>query len=101
MVAILDEVFQESKKHNPYMTKRLFLETIIGEWLDLYIYNGTRKPLQRDNVVLKNRLKEVFKIREKTQTEVAKIVGVNRSYLGQVVRGNCEPSVTLAFPMVT
>lgn len=92
----LEVIYHEVKKYNPIITKRLFLETLIGEWLENYKVNVNKRPLQRDKVLLKNRLKEALKTSGKTQSEVAKLIGVNRSYFGQIVRGNCDPSVRMS-----
>lgn len=91
----LQEIFKRAKKLNPSMTKQLFLTGIITMWLDPYIQTNKR-VLPKDKVVLKNDLKAAIELSGKTQAQVAREIGLNRSYLGQVVRGNYDPSVTLA-----
>ena len=95
VAAILNDIYFEARKHNPNLTKKLFIEGALIEWLDLYKY-GTKRGLQRDKVELKTKLQEVIKICGSSQSKLAKEIGINRCYLGRVARGESDPSITMA-----
>lgn len=94
MAEILDEIFQDAKKLNPSLTKRNFFDSIVGDWLKLFWKPDTN--YKKDKVILKNRVKDALKFCGKSQTQVAKEMGISRCYLGHVVRGNSEPSLVTA-----
>lgn len=93
-IETLEKLYRAAANINPVLTREVFMESIIKEWLDLY--RRTSDVLPKDKVNLKNNLKQAIELSGKSQAQVAREIGVNRSYLGQVVRGNYEPSVTLA-----
>jgi len=92
---VLEIIYQKAKVISPALTRQLFLDGIIKEWLEPYL---KKKPsaLPKNKVVLRNNLKHAITLCGKTQAEVARVTGVNRSYLGQIIRGDYDPSVTLA-----
>jgi len=91
----LEAIYQKAKAINPALTRQILLDGIIKEWLMPYL---KEKPpaLPKNKVVLRNNLKHAITLCGKTQAEVARVAGVNRSYLGQIIRGDYDPSVTLA-----
>lgn len=99
MEEVLNVIYLKAKKHNPELTESLFLQRIFEEWLDPYKRDSTNiSRSSKTKVVLRNRLKQAFSIYGKTQIQIAKEVGIDRSYLSQIV--NSAPhdlSVKIAF----
>ena len=95
MAETLAAIFTKVKKINPEITEGEFIERALKEWLEPYKRDSI-KTTSRKNVVLRNRLKNAVQFCGKSQTQLAKDVGVSRTYLGHVISGKCEPSVALA-----
>lgn len=91
----LEEIFKRAKKLNPAMNKPQFLKWIITMWLDPYLQEGT-STAQKDQVQLKNNLKEAITLSGKTQAQVAREIGISRAYLSEIIRGVNTPSVLTA-----
>ena len=92
----LEEVYKKLKKQITDLTRDEILTHIIGEWLEQYKHSQNRLIKTKNEVVLKNNLREAIKLSHKTQAQIADELGINRTYLNHVIRGRCEPSVTLA-----
>ena len=95
MAETLAAIFIKAKRINPVLTEEEFIERALKEWLKPYKRDKIKVTL-RKNVVLRNRLKNAIQFCGKSQTQLAQEVGVSRTYLGHVISGKCEPSVTLA-----
>jgi len=95
MAETLTAIFTKAKKVNPEITEEEFIERALKEWLKPY-KRAECKPVPRNSVALRNRLKNAIQFCGKSQTQLAKEVGVSRTYLGHVISGKCEPSVALA-----
>ena len=92
----LDEIYKKLKKQIPSLTKDDIFTHIIGEWLEQYKHNLSRSVKTKNEVVLRNNLREAIKLSRKTQAQIADELGINRTYLNHVIKGRCEPSITLA-----
>lgn len=96
MVEILDVIYKKAKSINPKLDQSEFLQRILEEWLSLYKHEAPQPVLPKDKVLLKNRLKPAIRLSGKSQSQIAREIGVNRTYLNQVINGKCEPSIVLA-----
>lgn len=99
---ILTAIYKKAQKHNLELDKDTFLRQIIMEWLEPYerSENQNNLTLTRNRAVLKNNLKQAIKLYNKSITQVAKEIGVNRVYLSQIISGRYEPSVTVVLLLV-
>lgn len=98
VLEVLEVIYEEAKKINPDITERIFFERIVREWLRGYRKRRWSKgDMSKDKVLLKNNLEATLKLAGKTQTQVAKEIGINRTYLGQIIKGRYDPSVKVAF----
>lgn len=93
MMEIIDVIFNKAKMHNQELTESIFLQRIFDEWLDPYRREKEHVAMSKRNSVLRNNLKQIFDIYGKSQSGVARRMGVNRAYLGQVINGRYEPSI--------
>ncbi|GAB6178959.1 hypothetical protein JCM14036_02780 [Desulfotomaculum defluvii] len=91
----LKEVFKRAKKLNPAINKQQFLKWIITMWLDPYLKDDA-ETVPKDQVQLKNNLKEAITLSGKTQAQVAREIGISRAYLSEIIRGVYTPSVLTA-----
>ena len=96
LMEIIDVMYKKLRIHNPDLTESTFIHRIIDDWLKPYKEQECRTILQRDKYVLRNNLKKLIKYSGKTQQEIANEIGINRTYLGQVVSGKSEPTITVA-----
>jgi len=94
LLELLDWVYLKAKQSNPDLTEELFWEIVVEKFLDSF--KKEVSPLQKNKVVLHNRLKEALRLRGKTQTHIANEIGINRAYVSQIINGRYEPSITLA-----
>lgn len=91
----LEEIFKRAKKLNPAINKQQFLKWIITMWLDPYLQDQA-EIAPKDQVQLKNNLKEAITLSGKTQAQVAREIGISRAYLSEIIRGVYTPSVLTA-----
>lgn len=96
MMETLDAIYKKAKKHNPSLTESTFFEELIGEWLEPYKRDRKGPPMRKGQVILKNNLRHAIKLCGKSQAQIAREVGINRSYLSQLINGQYEPSTSLA-----
>lgn len=97
LVETLDAIYKKARKQNPSLNESIFIERIMREWLEPFKRESGQSPLPKNKVVLKNNLKAAIKFAGKKQTEVAQEIGINRTYLSQIISGKYEPSITFAF----
>jgi len=98
LIDMLTAIYKKLKDIEPGLTESIFFERIIKEWLEPYRRN--KRPiyqLKRDKVILKNDIKKALQLCDKSQSQIAREIGVNRVYLSQVINGKFEPSIVLAF----
>lgn len=95
MAETLEAIYSKAKEINPKLTKELFIQRIVSEWLEPYRIK--RKTIQPKNSVrLKNSLKQAIMLCGKSQSQIARETGISRSYLSQIINGKNEPSLTTA-----
>lgn len=92
----LEELYKSAKILNPKITTNLFIEGIIGEWLRPYKIARENKVYQKGSVVLRNNLRQAIKLCGKTQSQLSRETKIDRAYLGQIINGRYDPSVTVA-----
>ncbi|ACV64431.1 transcriptional regulator, XRE family [Desulfofarcimen acetoxidans DSM 771] len=92
----LEIIYQKANKICPALTREVFLNGVLKEWLNPYLRQDNKPVLQKDKVILRNNLKQALTLSGKTQSKIAQEIGVNRSYIGQIFRGCYDPSVKLA-----
>jgi DNA-binding XRE family transcriptional regulator len=90
----LEAAFKKLKRIEPEITESIFMERIIRNGLKPYLRSC--KPLHRNNVILRNDLKNAFHVANKTQSEVAKETGIERVYISHLISGKYKPSVEMA-----
>ena len=56
-------------------------------------------PSRKDNLVLKNRLREARSACGLSQTELARLVGVSRQTISSIETGQFSPTAKLALPI--
>ncbi|GAB6180977.1 hypothetical protein JCM14036_22960 [Desulfotomaculum defluvii] len=95
MVDTLDQVYRCLKVLHPRLTESVFLEKILADWLKQFKKEQPR-IYKKDKVLLHNDIKNALELAGKSQNQIAEEIGVNRTYLGQVVRGEYEPGITIA-----
>lgn len=91
----LQAIFKKAKKDNMNLTETKFMEHIVSEWLEPYKREIVPMP-PRNQVALRNNLKQAIKLSGKSQTQIAKEVGINRAYIGQLISGKYDPSLVVA-----
>lgn len=96
MVDTLEAMYREVKNINPTLTEVLFLENVIKDWLEPYKTDRNRTVKTREEVVLRNNLQNAIKLSGKSQTQLAQEIGVSRCYIGKVIRGENDPSITVS-----
>lgn len=94
MIDTIEQVYVAAKRKNPNINESKFFEKIFSHWLNQF--EKSTEVLSREKVVLKNNLKQAFKISSKSQKQIADEIGVSRTYLSQVANSKYEPSITLA-----
>lgn len=94
MIDTIEQLYVAAKGKNPQINESIFFENIISQWLEQF--EKYTEILPRNKVVLKNNLKQAFKLSEKSQKQIAEEIGVSRTYLSQIANGKYEPSITLA-----
>jgi len=92
----INAVYEKIKRRNPEFNKDMFFKQIILDWLNPYKRDNDTKPLSRKKVMLNNNLILILKYLNKSVSQLAREIGVHRSYLSGVINGKNEPSVTLA-----
>lgn len=94
-IETLDAIFNKIRKYRPDFTERMFLEQIIEEWLEPY--QRKKEPvLSKDQIILKSNLKKALELSNKTIMDVAREIGIHRSYLHELIKGKFIPSVVIA-----
>jgi len=96
MIETLQAIYKKAKKHNPNLNESTFFEEIIGEWLEPYKRDRILPVMRKGEIKLRNNLKYAIKLCGKSQAQIAREVGINRSYLSQILNGQYEPSTSLA-----
>jgi len=96
LTEIFDAVYKKLKTYDKELSESMLLEYIINQWLEPYERKESGEEMHRGKARLKNNLKQAIKLSGKTRIQLAREIGVNRVYLGQVVNGKCDPSITLA-----
>jgi DNA-binding XRE family transcriptional regulator len=92
---ILKEIHKKLKKRVPDLTMDTLIAHIIGEWLEGYKRHESVMSIPKANVELHNNLREAIKVSGKSQAQIARELGINKTYLNHVISGRCVPSVTL------
>lgn len=99
MTETINAIYTKAKNINPKLTQNDVVECILKEWL-LQYKRDKHSINPKSKVRLKNRLRQAIELCGKTQTAVAREVGISRTYLGHVIRGESDPSVTVALLLV-
>ena len=99
LIQLLNEIYKKSKELNPKLTEKQFFINLINEGLEPYLSIKPR-PYLKDEVKLCNDIKLAVRYSGKTQTQVAKEIGIDRTYLQKIISGKNEPSVALALLIV-
>ncbi|AEG58992.1 helix-turn-helix transcriptional regulator [Desulforamulus ruminis] len=99
MEEVLNIIYLKAKKLNPGLTESLFLQRILEEWLEPYKRETSgSNQLPRSKVVLRNKVKAALEFYGKAQKQVARDVGIDRSYLCQIANNAPHDlSVKIAF----
>jgi len=92
----LSAIYRRAVKLNPGLDKEIFLREIIIDWLNQYELAESLPVLTKSKVCLRNNLKQALRFCDKTITEVAATVGIDRVHLSHIVNGKSDPSVTVA-----
>lgn len=93
----LSAIYKKAKRHNQELDKDTFLRQIIMEWLEPFQRSIDRVTVTRGEAILRNRLYEAIKISGKSQAQIAREIGVNRSYISELIKGKYDPSITVAY----
>ena len=96
LITKLEILYNKIKIQNPNLAESDLLEFAIRDWLRSYEENIDKKVLRKDRVNMKNNLKQVIKYSGKTQKQIADEIGINATYLGQIIKGKYEPSLSVA-----
>lgn len=96
LLETLSAIYNKSKKLDPGLTESTFIQYILTEWLHPYKREAGGDVQTKQNAILRNNLETAIYHSGKTRIQLAQDIGVHRVYLGQVVNGKCEPSVTIA-----
>jgi len=91
----LGEIFTEARKEDPDLSDQMLLSIIVTQWLERYRIPAVQTPLKKDDALLKNDLRRAIAISGKNQTEIANEIGLDRTYLNQLINGKYEPSMKL------
>lgn len=99
LLNLISEIYKESKRLNPQLTENEFMLNLIKSGLAPF---KKSKPVayNKEQVKLRNDIKLAVKYANKTQSELANDIGLNRTYLQKIIAGKYEPSVTLALQIV-
>ncbi|WP_035269702.1 helix-turn-helix transcriptional regulator [Desulfitibacter alkalitolerans] len=97
MLDALRVIYKKSKKYNPELTEEDFISIIVGQWLETYKAKNEQRSLTKDNLSLRNELKEAIKISGKSQRQIAKETGISHVYISQLTKEEYDPSVKVAF----
>lgn len=97
LIETLDAILQKVKLQNPELTESLFIEQIFWEWLEPFKREPNRISMPRKKVVVKNNLRQAIKLSSKSQSQIAREIGVHRAYINQIITGKYEPSISIAF----
>jgi DNA-binding XRE family transcriptional regulator len=97
----LEMVYKKLKKTIPHLSLDILIEYIIDQWLEqnykLQKYKTPQlKTLSKKHVKLQNHLRMAIKLSGKSQAQIAREMGTNKTYLNHVINGKCEPSITFA-----
>ncbi|MDD3655121.1 MAG: helix-turn-helix transcriptional regulator [Desulfotomaculaceae bacterium] len=91
---IITAIYNKGKKLNPALTEETFFREILAFWLEQY---ERPEPIKtKKDVRLCNRLKQIFKTHNKTITDIAAMIGIDRPHLSNIANGKAEPSITVA-----
>jgi len=91
LTEIMQAIFKKAKKSNPDLTESKFFQGIFEEWLEPYSREVVVLP--KNEVDMRNNLKDVIKLSGKSQAKIAEEIGVNRPHLNNVINGKAEPSI--------
>ena len=97
LIEIIDVIYKKVKKQNPGLTESLFIEQVLWEWLEPFKREPDRVSMPRKKVVVKNNLRQAVKLSGKSQSQIARDIGVHRAYISQIISGKYEPSISVAF----
>jgi DNA-binding XRE family transcriptional regulator len=89
----IKNVFDRAKTLDPSLNEQDFLTQITLEWLECYRVRPVSLP--KDKVELCNNLKKIIESSGRQQKEIAKTIGINPSYLSDIVRGKYDPSIKI------
>jgi len=93
---VLILIYSESKKHDSSLTEDGFIQVIFSQWLEMYLKNnGQANRQSKNNATLQNNLKAAIKASGKTQQDVSKEIGLNNTYLSQLIHGKYDPTITV------
>jgi len=90
--ADIREIYQQVQPRG--ISESEFLLLVAEEWLECYQHRPC-PVMSRGRVALKNNLREHISASGMTQKEIARSIGVNPSYLSEVVSGHYEPSIRI------
>lgn len=96
MAEILAIIYGKAKKINGRINENLFVQKIFDDWLEQYRRREPGRPRHKDQVKLNNRLTELLQMAGKSQSQLSRETGINRTHLRYIITGKVEPSVTLA-----
>lgn len=93
MIETLNKIYINAKEKNPNLTESSFVEYIIAQWLEQFEIKQEAETIPKDKALLKNNIKTAIKYSDKSQKQIAHEVGINPSYLSQIVSGKYDPSI--------
>lgn len=94
-------ILNKCKEFDPHINEEKFIEIIFKQWLEQYkLPQQNKKIYKKNQVKLKNDLKMTIVCSDKTQKQIAEEIGINYSYLNQIINGVNEPSITLVLLLI-
>lgn len=69
MAKTLENIYQRAKKINPFLNRKIFIEGVIAEWLELY-EKPKNRIYKKGEVVLRNHLPAAIKLSGKSQAQI-------------------------------
>jgi len=100
LIETLDSIYKKVKLMDTGLDESTFIERIFDDWLEPYKRERKHTATLKNKVILRNKLKDAVKICGKTQTQIAKEMGINRAYLGQMINGKYEPSIFMVLLLI-
>ena len=93
LIETLDSIYKKVKLLDSELDESTFIERIFDDWLEPYKRERKHIRALKSKVILRNKLKDAVKLCGKSQTQIAKDMGINRAYLGQMINAKYEPSI--------